>query len=91
MACNCSICVRAGALLGFVGESQFTLEKGADALTDYQFNKHVIHHGFCAKCGIKSFARGQGPKGPMVAINVRCLDNVDVDKLAIQKFDGKST
>jgi hypothetical protein len=90
VSCNCSMCGRVGSLLGFVGEQQFTLEKGEDVLTDYQFNKHVIHHVFCSRCGVKSFARGAGPQGPMVAINVRCLDNVDVDQLAVKKFDGKN-
>jgi hypothetical protein len=90
MACNCSMCGRAGTLLAFVPATQFTLLSGEDALTDYQFNKHVIHHLFCRFCGIKSFSRGVGKNGPTAAINVRCLDGVDVDGLTIQKFDGKS-
>src|SRR4051794_35305979 len=70
IACNCSMCGRVGSLLSFVPESQFTLKSGADTLTDYQFNKHRIHHVFCKVCGIKSFARGTRPDGSaMVAIN----------------------
>ena len=92
ISCNCSMCGRSGTLLAFVPESAFKLEKGEGNLTDYQFNKHVIHHVFCKTCGIKSFARGTGPRGPMVAINMRCLDNVDVFKAAggAKQFDGKS-
>jgi hypothetical protein len=90
IACNCSMCGRSGTFLQFVPEDKFTLEKGEDNLTDYQFNKHVIHHVFCKTCGIKSFARGQGPKGPTVAINVRCLDGVDPFTVKTQHFDGKS-
>ena len=90
ISCNCSMCGRSGAILSFVTPDKFTLDKGQDNLTDYQFNKHVIHHVFCKTCGIKSFARGQGPKGPMVAINVRCLDDVDVFKQPRNEFDGKS-
>ena len=67
-------------------EDKFTLETGEDDLTDYQFNKHVIHHLFCKTCGIKSFARGNGPTGPTVAINVRCLDGVDVSKSEREPF-----
>jgi hypothetical protein len=92
ITCNCSMCGRSGALLQFVPEASFKLLKGADNLTDYQFNKHVIHHVFCKTCGIKSFARGQSKNGPMVAINARCLD--DADTFALQKkakeVDGKS-
>jgi hypothetical protein len=90
IACNCSICGRTGSLLSFVPASAFTLEKGEDALTDYQFGKKNIHHLFCRTCGVRSFARGQGPKGPMAAINTRCLDEVDLGALQVQPFDGKS-
>lgn len=90
MSCNCSICRRKGSLLTFVQPDRFELEKGEDALTDYQFASQNIHHLFCKRCGIGSFARGVGPQGPMVAINVRCLDGVDLDALEIQKFDGAS-
>ncbi len=64
---------------------------GESDLTDYQFNKHLIHHLFCSACGISSFTRGTGPDGSeMVAINVRCLDDVTLDSLSISHFDGKS-
>jgi hypothetical protein len=91
VACNCSICGRSGTLLTFVGASQFILEQGTESLTDYQFNKHHIHHLFCKVCGIRSFARGTNPKGQeMVAVNVRCLAGTDLDKLEVKQFDGKS-
>ena len=92
ITCNCSICGRTGAVLSFVPANSFHLEKGEDHLQDYQFNKHVIHHLFCKTCGVRSFARGEGPKGPTVAVNVRCLDGVNVfDAVAKAKqFDGKS-
>jgi hypothetical protein len=91
IACNCSMCGRSGSLLSFVPAADFTLKAGDDALRDYQFNKHVIHHVFCTTCGIKPFARGQAPDGsPTVAINVRCIDDVDLDALTVKQFDGKS-
>ena len=80
-------CARAA---GMDKSSMYRLEKGEQNLTDYQFNKQVIHHLFCKTCGIRSFARGTSPKGPMVAINTRCLDNVDAATLNIQHVDGKS-
>ena len=91
MDCNCSICSRKGHVLTFVPASQFTLLSGENAVTDYQFNKHVIHHTFCSTCGISSFASGKRPDGTeMRAINVRCLDGVDLTKLDIKHVDGKS-
>lgn len=90
ISCNCSICVRSGTLLAFVPVTAFTLEQGEEQLIDYQFNKKAIHHLFCKTCGIRSFARGESPRGPMVAVNTRCLDGVDVGTLTINQVDGRS-
>ncbi len=90
ISCNCSMCGRAGTLLQFVSPDQFRLEHGETNLTDYRFNKHVVHHMFCKTCGIKPFARGQGPKGPMIAINMRCLEDIDVSALELTHYDGKN-
>ena len=91
IACNCSICGRTGAYLQFVTTDKFTVEKGEDNLQDYQFNKKVIHHLFCKTCGVRPYARGQKPDGtPMIAVNVRTLDDVDTHKLPTKQFDGKS-
>lgn len=89
ISCNCSICRRTGALLTFVAPEQFKLLSGEDEVTDYQFNKKVIHHLFCKNCGVRAFSRGTGPRGPMVAINVRCIDDVDLDAVKINRHDGK--
>jgi hypothetical protein len=89
--CNCSICVKRGALWAFSKPSQFKLLAGEDSLADYQFGKKRIHHRFCQACGIGSFSRGLAPSGEeMFAVNVRCLDGVDVDQLKLVPFDGKS-
>jgi hypothetical protein len=90
--CNCSMCGRAGTMLSFITPDKFTLEKGEDSLTSYEFNKHVIDHLFCKVCGVKPFARGKGKVGDMVAINVRCLDGIDVFKVVAEakQVDGKS-
>lgn len=91
LSCNCSICQRKGTLLAFVPDSQFELLSGKDFLVDYQFGKKVIHHYFCSGCGVTSFAAGQLPDGtPIKAINVRCIEAVNIESLDIQKHDGKS-
>jgi hypothetical protein len=91
IACNCSICGRSGTLLRFVPADAFKLLSGAEVLTDYRFNTNVINHQFCSVCGIKSFASGKGKDGAETrAINVRCLENIDVHQLKPQQFDGKS-
>lgn len=91
ISCNCSICLKRGSLLDFVPESQFKLLSGQDDLRDYQFNKKKIHHMFCTTCGILPFGAGTGPDGTkMIAVNIRSLDNVDLGKLKIKEYDGRS-
>lgn len=91
ISCNCSICLKKGLILTFVPEGQFTLLSGEDNLTDYQFNKHVIHHLTCASCGVQPFARGKGPDGvETVAVNLRCVDDIDLATLSPTPYDGRS-
>lgn len=90
LVCNCSHCLQRGLMLRFVPRSEFTLLKGEDNLTEYRFNTEKIQHLFCTTCGVESFAYGVGPDGSeMAAINVRCLDDVDIEKLETVPFDGK--
>jgi hypothetical protein len=91
IVCNCSRCRWLGSILAFAPQEHFTLLSGEDRLTDFQFNKNVIHHLFCDVCGIQSFARGTMPDGKaMVAVNARCLDGVEPDNLRPNKVDGRS-
>lgn len=92
LACNCSRCGRLGSLLAFAPATQFKLLSGDADLTIFEFNQHKIQHQFCSTCGIQSFAIGTHPKtgAKMAAINVRCLDDVDVDALKVKKVNGKS-
>jgi hypothetical protein len=91
LACNCSICSKRGSILAFVPEDQFKLLSGADAQTEYLFNKHKIRHFFCKTCGILSFATSNMQDGQkMRAINLRSIDGIDIEKINIQMYDGKS-
>jgi hypothetical protein len=92
VACNCSICQKRGALWTFVPGESFALRAGSDDLKDYQFGKKSIHHLFCPQCGVGSFSRGKAPKSgqDMFAVNVRCLDDVDIAELKPKPFDGRS-
>jgi hypothetical protein len=91
MACNCSICQRKGSLLWFVPRSALRLLTAEDAMSTYLFNKHLINHRFCPVCGIHPFGEGADPKGNrMAAINIRCLEDLDIDKVPVTHFDGRS-
>jgi hypothetical protein len=91
MTCNCSRCAKLGVVLAFAPATTFYLKSGKDSLTEYRFNKKVIAHQFCKVCGVQSFSRGMGPDGTeMAAINVRCLDEVDLSLLESTQYDGRA-
>jgi hypothetical protein len=59
-------------------------------MSTYRFNKHVINHRFCPTCGIHPFGEGVAPNGQMMAaVNVRCLEGVDVSTLKVKHFNGR--
>ncbi|MEI4469908.1 GFA family protein [Frigidibacter sp. MR17.24] len=91
VACNCSRCQKLGALLAFVPRTAFTLEQGAERLTDYRFASGRIAHLFCRDCGIESFAYGAMPDGTEIAaINVNCLDGVEARTIETTFHDGRA-
>jgi hypothetical protein len=78
-ACNCSICTKKGLHFTFL------------ALKEYLFNKHAIRHQFCIDCGVEVFARGSKPDGTeVVALNVSCIDGIELAKLAMTPIDGRN-
>lgn len=90
MECNCSHCSRKGYLLWFVPRADFTLLSDPDCVATYTFNKHVIKHQFCTKCGCAPFGFGLSRGAEMAAINVRCLENVDLASIKRRFVDGRS-
>ena len=75
MACNCSSCSAAPE----------------DATRVYTFNKHLLKHRFCPVCGIHPYAEGTDSKGnAMAAINVRCLEEIDLAAIPVTHFDGRA-
>lgn len=90
MACNCSICGRKGALMWFVPRQALTLLTPPEAMSTYTFNKHAIAHRFCPTCGIHPYGEAASPTGEqMAAVNVRCLEGVDIAALKVQHFNGR--
>jgi hypothetical protein len=91
MSCNCSICSRKGALMWFVPRDSLRLTTPDEDAATYLFNKHVIRHRFCAHCGMHPFGEGTDPKGNrMAAVNLRCVEGLDLDAIPVQRFDGRA-
>ncbi len=92
ISCNCSICQRKGSLLWFVPRDKLTLRTPEENAATYTFNKHVIQHRFCPTCGMHPYGEGTDPSGhKMAAINIRCLEDIDLDSVPVQHFDGRSS
>lgn len=88
--CNCSICVKTGAILAPPDpQDSFTLltPKGEDGkpdislTSDYQYALKVVHHRFCPHCGVKCFLNGtadlkDGRHVEFWRINLQTLDGI---------------
>lgn len=90
--CNCSMCRRRGGLLGFFPHEALTLRTPGEAAGTYRFNKQHIAHRFCPDCGIAPYSEGVDPRtgAKTAAVNVRCLDGVDLSTLKVVPIDGAS-
>jgi hypothetical protein len=91
LECNCSHCQRKGYLLWFVPKDKLTLTTPPSAMGTYKFNKHVLDHHFCPTCGCAPFSFGTAPDGTATAaINVRCLEGIDLTQVKRIPYDGRS-
>ena len=86
--CNCSICLKKGILHLIVPRERFELLCGAEDLSTYRFNTGVAQHHFCRHCGVSGFYVPRSHPD-RIDVNVRCLEGVDLRRLAIQLFDGR--
>ena len=90
MECNCSHCSRKGYRLWFVPRAQLRHSVPEHHMGSYLFNKHVIKHHFCPKCGCAPFGFGVSNGAEMAAINVRCLEDVELSTVERKFVDGRA-
>ena len=90
VSCNCSICQRKAALMWFVSRDSLKLQTPEENASTYTFNKHAIKHRFCPVCGIHPYGEVTDPKGNrMAAVNLRCLEGVELENIPVSQFDGR--
>jgi hypothetical protein len=97
--CNCSICIRRGALNHRVPKDRLRLLSSWEDLTLYQWGSRTARDYFCPTCGILPFRRPSDPTAAELragispfdgwAVNVRCLDDADLASLPIRYIDGR--
>ena len=91
VTCNCSMCQRKGAVMWFVPRDKLRLLTPEKDASTYLFNKHAIKHRYCAVCGIHPYGEGTDPKGiRTAAVNVRCLEGIELEQIPVKHFDGRS-
>src|SRR6185503_9096595 len=100
LRCNCSICVRKGAVMSsrYYPPASFEAIEGAERLTVYRFGDRDMDHCFCPTCGISPFSvvakvpeSYDGPSRPGDRrVNLGCVEDLDVLALDIAVVDGRS-
>jgi hypothetical protein len=87
LRCNCSLCIRKGAVMLTGTEGGFELLEGNEHLGKYQFNTHVAEHFFCKNCGIYTHHRPRSnPK--IHRVNAGCILGIDSMRLEPGLNDG---
>lgn len=75
----------------FVPREQLKLLTPDGNASTYTFNKHAIQHRFCPNCGMHPYGEGADPKGNvMAAINIRCLEGIDLEAIPVTHFNGRA-
>lgn len=85
--CNCSFCIRRGALLQKVPAERFKVIQGDEILSMYG-SRHFSDHFFCKTCGIHLFTRSTRNGEDAVVVNVACLAGVEMAAIVPRIFDG---
>jgi hypothetical protein len=86
--CDCSLCLKRGAIVASVTLDGIKILKGEAQLSIYQFNTMTAKHYFCSICGI--YTHHQRRSNPsQYGFNIACLEGVNPLLLEnIPTYDG---
>jgi hypothetical protein len=90
--CNCSLCIRRGAVLSstYIPAADFTPHYDLRDLDVYLWNEKVLSNYFCKTCGIFTYiSDGENAKDGY-RVNLGCVEGLDPLALEINIIDGKS-
>lgn len=92
LRCNCSICIRKGAIMTdfVIPPDELKIEIKDNSLSVYDFDDKTAKHYFCNKCGIYTF--NQTFRVPdHYRVNLGCIESIDTTAMTnVALFDGKS-
>jgi len=96
--CDCSICLKRGALIHRVPESSLILHTPLEKMTPYRWGRMSGVDYFCPVCGILPFRRPSQPTESERqqgvepfdgwAINARCLEDIDLNGIPKNQIYG---
>lgn len=90
--CNCSLCLRRGAVLSssYIPTADFTPHDDPGDLGIYRWNEHVLSNYFCKSCGIFTYiGDGENAKDGY-RVNLGCVEGLDALALETSIIDGQS-
>lgn len=94
--CTCSICSRRAGLWAYYKPSQVRFISDV-AKASYRWQSHLIGLNFCSVCGCSTynespdFSTGEPNfDNPLISINARLFDELDVDAIPVIVLDGKN-
>ena len=89
--CNCRTCTKTGWWGIRLKPAAFRLLSGEDHLVRHGATP-VADHPRCRVCGVEAFGHGNVEEigGEYYTINVRCLDDVDLEGVPVHTLDGRS-
>jgi hypothetical protein len=78
-----------GALWIYPPKSAVAVE-GGENLTDYAYFGKDSLRSFCKTCGVLVLVKvtNVGEEDPVMPINVRTIDGIDIDSLTLKYYDG---
>lgn len=85
--CDCSLCRKRGALIFRVADDELRITTSLDSMTLYQWHTGVAKDYFCPRCGILPFRRPRTAPD-MWAVNLRCVDGLDLDSIPVDYVQG---
>jgi hypothetical protein len=90
--CNCSLCVRRGAVLSptYIPTADFTPHNDPRDLGVYLWNEKVLSNYFCKRCGIFVYVGDGENAKDGYRVNLGCVEGLDTLALDIRIIDGKS-
>jgi hypothetical protein len=90
--CNCSLCIRQGAVLSwtYIPVADFTPHHDRSELAAYLGNERVLSNYFCKTRGIFTYIGDGANAADGYRVNLGCVEGLDSLVLEVSIIDGKS-